>query len=540
MSRAPFRSLLATAFLLGFLLATSSSTTVPARDQEARPNILFIITDDQQAHTLGSMHNGLVHTPNLDGLARRGVLFERCYATTAICMASRASLLTGLHEYRTGCNFTTGKVAAKDWFHSAYPVRLRQAGYWLGYGGKWNIRVDGLNWQVEFDQWAGFDDAGGHGFYPTDKNASLTKYAAQYPHVSRALGAFACDFVRNAARQGRPFCLSLGFKAPHIPYDYIDPLDRNLYPDTVFPEPANYGAAASAKLPIQARLSRQYALRGEWDKDHFQANMRLYHQLVSGMDAAVGMVLAELERQGMAGNTVIIFTSDNGHFNGEHGLTDKVLPYEESSRVPLFIVDPRLTTAERQARSRAIVANIDIGPTILAYARVPMPDNLDGKSLEPIVRDFTKTVRKSLPVASTWSWSGSDHSRCLSVITDRWTYTYWAYGDGNVLPAEELYDLENDPHQLRNLAADPSQARALRQMRTAYDEHLGAWAQNTVVDPAYSRLVRIFDRNVPWQDKEFQHFSPSPLIPLYYETGRSEVMKVYRELVGRSAPTSAP
>jgi arylsulfatase A-like enzyme len=166
------------------------------------------MADDHRALSLGSRGNKEIITPNLDQLARDGISFTRCYATSPLCMASRATVMTGMFEYKTGCNFQTGKLSAQDWGQS-YPVLMKRAGYRIAFAGKWGFPITVADYQETFDKWGGFQGAG-QGHYETSKNPALLSYAKEYPHVSKALGAFGQDFIRESAKAGKAFaCLSV-------------------------------------------------------------------------------------------------------------------------------------------------------------------------------------------------------------------------------------------------------------------------------------------------------------------------------------------
>lgn len=487
---------------LGLLWATLASLPAHAAP-DARPNIVFLMADDHQAQALGCMGNREILTPQIDRLAADGVVFERCYATSPLCMASRATVMTGMYEYKTGCNFETGKLAADDWHGLAYPVLLRASGYRTAFAGKWGFPLEVDDYQGDFDAWGGFVGAS-QGFYRTAKNPSLVEYAERYPHVTRALGAFGRDFIRESVESDRPFCLSISFKAPHKPHDEIDPADRGLYKDVEFSRPPNFGEQGAARLPLQPKLGRQYYQRDEWDDDHYQDHLRAYYRLISGVDTAVGMIREEIERQGVADNTVIIYTSDNGYFCGMHGLQGKVLPYEESARIPLIILDPRSPSAGHGLRSKSLVANIDFAATILQLAGLSHTPKVDGTSLVRVVNDPTQNVRDSLLLIQNWGWINSDHNKGLAVVTDDWKYINWCYADENLPPAEELFFLPDDPFEINNRIDDPAAATAKRRLQTVYDGFHAHWSVYCVNVPDYKRYRLIFDRHVPWQKKTYR------------------------------------
>ena len=353
--RATF-TVLASGLMIAIATGPAHAAAAPAR-----PNLIFLLADDLAAGAVGYSGNRDVITPHLDRLARDGVRFVSHYDTTSICMASRCTVLTGLYEYRHGCNFDHGDLERR-FIAQSYPVRLRQAGYFTGFAGKIGFVLQGEKFEAFaplFDQWAG---GPGQTFYETANNAGFAKYAAQYPHSSRANGAWAQDFLKTAKASGKPFCLSVSFKAPHLPFT-PDPIDLKLYAGKTFTRPPNYGVEKGTHVSPQARTSRAATGYREWIDD-FDGTAAKYYALVTGVDAAVGMIREELVRQGLDRNTVIIFTSDNGYNAGSHGFGDKVLPYEEASKAPLIIYDPRLPAGKNGQACAAVTGNIDLAPTL--------------------------------------------------------------------------------------------------------------------------------------------------------------------------------
>ncbi|RME90215.1 MAG: acetylglucosamine-6-sulfatase, partial [Verrucomicrobia bacterium] len=490
------------AFLWGLLLLGIAGTTGgPARAANApdpRPNLVFLLADDQCFWSLGCYGNPDVQTPNLDRLAAEGMAFDRHYDTTAICMASRASILTGLFEFRTGCNFDHGPLVRERWEQS-YPVLLRRAGYLTAFAGKIGIEVAERPGgpsrlpEEDFDWWG----AGpGQTFYETARNPSMARYAAQYPHSTLAYGAFGRDFIRHAASQGRPFCLSISFKAPHRP-PTPDPRFDAVYAGRRFTKPANFGREHGLHFSPQSRQGRQYKRFHEWGYDtDYDGVMRLYHQLIYGIDVAVGMIRQALEEAGVANNTVVIYTSDNGFLCGAHGYASKVLPYEESSRVPLIVYDPRHPGGGR--RSRALTGNVDIAPTLLELAGVPVPPGIDGRSLLPLCRDPGATIHEHLPLINVW---GPAPTHSLGVVTGRWKYVFWNYGAEPFTPVEEVYDLDHDPLELTNAVARLPEP-TLRRLRAFYDLYVGQWRRQAVPWHGYPPFGVIFDRTLPWPEKQ--------------------------------------
>jgi len=205
---------------------------------DSRPNMIFLFTDDQTVGAMGCYGNKDIITPHMDKLAADGVRFRNHYNSSSICMASRASVMTGLYEHRHGCNVSHGNLERRL-FDQSYPVKLRQAGYFTGFAGKIGSGIKGEKFEPfekEFDVWA---VGPGQTLYETAKNQGIAQYADKYPHCSRAYGAWAQDFMKSAKQSGKPFCLSISFKAPHMPFT-PDPIDLKLYgSETTFTRPLN-------------------------------------------------------------------------------------------------------------------------------------------------------------------------------------------------------------------------------------------------------------------------------------------------------------
>jgi arylsulfatase A-like enzyme/DNA-binding beta-propeller fold protein YncE len=509
-------------FLL--LIVVTTCVTLSGSEPPERPNIVFLLADDQCTYSMGCYGNTDVQTPQLDQLARDGLVFENHYDATAICMASRASILTGKYEYRHGCNFGHGHLLRGHWANS-YPVLLRSAGYMTAMAGKIGIEVTdqpggrGELPESDFDRWG----AGpGQTSYVTSKNRSIAHYAKEYPHSTLAYGAFGRDFIGEAVRDGRPFCLSISFKAPHRP-DTPDPRFDDVYQGKKFQRPQNYGREHGEHFSLQSRQGRQYARFTQWGYDRdYDAVMARYHQQVYGIDVAVGMIRDALREQGVADNTVVIYSSDNGFLCGSHGYGSKVLPYEESSRVPLIIYDPRRPVAGQRLRCNALTGNVDLAPTILELAGVQLPTGLDGVSLVPLCDDPQGAVRESLALMNVW---GPPAVHSLSVVTKDWKYVFWPYAEGDFRPSEEIYWLEQDPYELVNCLASnsapqlPGKAddskrvvpgRALSQLRALYDKAVSDWQKNAVPYHRYAPYGTVFDRHVAWEQKRAMALGNQP------------------------------
>jgi arylsulfatase A-like enzyme len=473
---------------------------VSAVSAEQKPNIIYLMADDQNFGSIGVYGNSEVITPNMDKLGRDGVIFDRHYNTTSICMASRANVMTGMYEYKTGTNFNHSDMKPEIWSKS-YPVLLRQSGYFTAFAGKFGFEVEGRTKGLcpeDFDMWGG---APGQTEYETAKNPAMAKYAKEYPHSTLAYGAFSQDVIREAVKQQKPFCLSISFKAVHKPA-IPDPRFDHVYAGKTFTKPANFGRKAGEHMSEQSKQGRQYPRFTEWHYDtDYDGVMGTYYQQVYGIDVAIGMIRAELEAQGIADNTVIIYTSDNGYICGSHGYASKVLPMEESARAPLMIFDPRSPNAGKELRSPALTGNIDFAPTILTLAGVPVPENMDGVSLLPLLDDPASDVREQLAFMNTF---GPPATQSLTVLTKELKYTYWWYGDDKMKPVEELYHLGKDPLEMTNMANSPESEPVLKLMRKKYDTELTLWKDQAVEQGKYQQYGALFDRTISWEKKQFK------------------------------------
>lgn len=461
-----------------------------------KPNLIVLVSTDHSAALTGFQGGMEGVTPNLDALAAAGTVFGKAYSCTPWFGPGRAALLTGKLEHRSGNRI--GK--------EAFPLRLKQAGYTLGFAGDWLPSLEsGLaeeEWKAAFDAWAATDRSNKQP-HQTAGHASLTKWAGQFPDTSRALGAWGAEFVKEKATGGQPFCLIVFFKAPHVPRVAANPEDAAAFAEREFPYPANYGFAegGSPLPPLQMQMTRQWLGGATWRPDRFQHEMRGAAALVRGLDAGVGLISQALQASGVADRTVVLFASSNGHFAGNHGLDDKMLPFEEAARVPLVIHDPRVPKAERASRSQALVATVDVAATAAEVAGLPELPGQDGKSLLPMLASAEAKGHPHLPLCQvSFSDTGTDFGRVMGVTDGRHKYLFWPYGDAWTAPAEQLFDLENDPGELSNLAGKPEHAELLETMRGLYDRELERW-KTEGESPMARRWAALGDRHMPWTQK---------------------------------------
>lgn len=452
-------TLLAAGLACGFLTGCRPGAAGDARTN--RPNLVVLVTDDHRWDALGASGNPIIQTPALDALAGDGVRFRNAYVTSPICMISRASIFSGHYGRRHGIHdFRTD--FSPEAFARTYPALLRSAGYWSGFIGKYGVGTSMP--EDEFDVWHGFPGQG--------------KYETQDPqgrpiHLTRLMGDQAVDFVENAPAD-RPFVLSVSFKAPHVqdgdPRQFIpDPAYASLYADVSIPLPKTAGSEHLERLPpflrsdsTEARL--RWKLRFATPEMH-QSSVKNYYQLLTQVDDVVGEIREALRRRALEDNTVIVFLGDNGFFLGEHGLAGKWYGYEESIRVPLIVYDPRLPEARRGQVRDEMALNVDIAPTLLAAAGLPIPPEMQGRDLMPLLRGERVAWREDFLFEHLFPHARIPRSD--GVVAGR--YKYLRYIDQAPV-YEQLFDLERDPDETINLAGRPDHAEVLRRMRERYTQ----------------------------------------------------------------------
>lgn len=424
------------AFMMNILSAQPNS----------KPNIIFILTDDQRYDLLGCTGNKQIKTPNIDQLAHQGVLFANAHVTSAICTPSRVSMFLSQFERKHGVNFNSGTCVSDEAWEQSYPVILKNNGYYTGYVGKNHSPVgkggyaSGLI-EKTFDYWyAGHEHLG---FYPKQRH-QIFKWAKHDTQVE-ILNEGVDDFLSNEHRlkgakhfidkrpADKPFFLNLCFNLPHgagtgsmrmLPSD--SSIYRTLYRDIEIPLVENYIAYADIKEPKlppsihfadEIQVGYYYAREEESVRERTVREM----QTVTGIDGLVGDLMDFLKENKMDKNTIIIFASDHGIFRGEFGLAGKSLCYEVCTHIPLIVYNPMLNRKTRGRVVDELVQTIDIGPTMLKYAGIEPPEAFQGKDLSSLIEGGAQPVRDFLFTENLWS-TQFGNPRCESVQDKTWKY----------------------------------------------------------------------------------------------------------------------
>ena len=473
---------IAAATTLSFVPRHATGPERPSQPRPQRPNIVFIMTDDHAAHAISAYGSRVNRTPNLDRLAKEGMLMTNVFATNSICTPSRATILTGQYSHLNGVTmfnrFDSRRLTVAQ--------LLQRAGYHTGMIGKWHLGSDPQG----FDHWEILPGQGAYAnpiFYTA---SSETTYTGRYvTDVTTDLGI---EFIRKRPRD-KPFFLMLHHKAPHRPWE-PDQMHRAAFADKWIPEPPTlwdtYATRTDAlheneqriarnlsnrdlKLPPPPELSgaslaawlstmpdtvtttrngASVTLTGEslvrWK---YQRYMQDYLATVQSVDDNVGRVLDYLDQNGLARNTIVIYTSDQGFFLGDHGLYDKRFMYEESLRMPFLVRWPAAIRAG--SRSDAIGLNLDFAPTFLEAAGQPVPNEMQGRSMLPLLRGRTPAGWRTSMYYRYYHDPGDHNTRQHYGVRTRthkliyfWTKNQW-----------ELFDLVNDPMEMHNIYGQPGQ-----------------------------------------------------------------------------------
>jgi arylsulfatase A-like enzyme len=427
-----------------------------------RPNVIYIMSDDHASHALSCYGSRINTTPNLDRIARQGMRFENCFVTNSLCGPSRATLLTGKYSHVNGYTVNERQF---DGSQATFPKLLQQAGYQTAIVGKWHLGSD----PTGFDYW---NILPGQGIYLDPQFIEMGVKKQIKGYVTDIITDRAIDYLKRCDK-AKPFCLLYHHKAPHRSW-VPDPKHAALYENRSIPLPDTFDddysnratPAREQQMTIERDLNKTdlkqdppSGLSGHELKEwKYQRFIKDYVRVIASVDENVGRLLDHLEESGLAKNTIVIYTSDNGFFLGDHGWFDKRFMYEESLRVPLLVRYPGMIRPG--SVSRAFVSNADFAPTFLDYAGVPVPGDMQGRSLRPILQGREPAGwRKSL-YYHYYEFPQPHHVYPhVGVRTERYKLVYYY-----TIKEWELFDLKGDRHELRNLYNDPAYARTRDQL----------------------------------------------------------------------------
>lgn len=489
-----------------------------------KPNIVFIMSDDHAYQAISAYGYDLNSTPNIDRIAKEGAIFNRAFVTNSICAPSRAVMLTGKHSHING---KVDNIQSFDWNQDNFAKSLQKSGYQTAMIGK--IHMDGLP--------QGFDYSNvlpGQGQYynPDFLENGVVKRISGY--VTKITTDIALNWLKNKREQDKPFLLLYHQKAPHRTW-MPEKKHMTLFDDKTFSPPANFfdnykgrKAAAAHEMGIDKDMDLVYDLKmldekGEiktkyrkyaqsmynrmdaeqksaWDayykpiikkfkKDNLSGKelalwkydryMKDYLRTIQSVDDGVGEILDYLDENGLSENTIVVYTSDQGFYLGEHGWFDKRFMYEESFRTPLLIKYPKEITPGTVLNK--MVQNLDFAPTFLDYAGIDIPKEIQGESIRKLVKGKAKDWRDAI-YYTYYEYPGEHNvARHNGVRTDRYKLIHFYYD----YEKWELYDLEKDPTEMHNVYDDAEYAEVQEEMHKKFKEVRVKYKDNDALDKKY-------------------------------------------------------
>ncbi|MFY0626958.1 MAG: sulfatase-like hydrolase/transferase [Reichenbachiella sp.] len=470
--------------------------------KKEKPNIIFLLSDDQRDNTFGAMGHSVLQTPNVDKLIEQGVRFSNTYIAEPVCAQSRISIFTGMHERLHGVGFTSSYDLTEEQWENSYPELLRKNGYYTGFIGKIGIEYYEFKGRVKekFDFWKGHD--GWAKFWPKTVEHCFEYFKANEQIITPIMGESIGEFIESVPKD-KPFSLSVSFSVPHgsqvksmypnnkaaakcaIAANEYDPLKGLEFYDTLYRNveikiPDETATDPYVNIPKNILDQSKGRATGTYIYDYDTAWCREHHvryyQMISAMDRVIGDMMTSLEEKGLSENTIIIFASDHGLLMGEHGMGGKALLYDMASKIPFFIYDPRLPDSKKGLTKNELVSSLDITSTILDYAGIEPTVEMQGKSLLPIMNTESVEWREELFLESLFT--GRDNPFCEGIRKGDWKYIrmykggIWGYTEENLnfkdrKPAfEQLFNVKDDPGERNNLINSYEETKLLSDLRT--------------------------------------------------------------------------
>lgn len=442
-----------------FLSGLAATLPRLAAQSPARPNILFVMSDDHAAHAISAYGSRINKTPNIDRLAKEGVRLENCFCTNSICTPSRAAILTGQYSHKNGVTTLNEKLDPKSRSVAKY---LQADGYETAMIGKWHLGTEPQG----FDHWRILPGQGAYYNPEFIEQAGRKKYEG---YCTDLITDFAIDWMKTR-NTSKPFFMMCHHKAPHRAWD-PGPKYRDFLKDVNVPEPSNlyedvrHGEKMRVGEDFSERDLKQKppeGLKGEaLRKWAYQVYIKDYLRCVQSVDDSVGRLLDHLDANNMRDNTLVIYTSDQGFFLGDHGMYDKRLMYEESLRMPFLARYPKEIAAG--SVNQDLLLNIDFAHTFMDFAGLGRDQYMDGESFRTNLQGRTaENWRKSMYYRY-WMHDDPDHHVPAHYGVRTKTHKLICFPGPPV--RWELYDLEKDPKEMKNIAEDPSQATLMRRLR---------------------------------------------------------------------------
>ena len=433
-----------------------------------RPNIIFIMSDDHAAHALSCYGSKINKTPNLDRLAKEGMLFNNCFCTNSICAPSRAVILTGKYSHING-KIDNSKENRFDGSQQTFPRLLQTAGYETAMIGKWHLRSE----PTGFDYW---NVLPGQGKYHDPTFIEMGQKKKYQGYVTDLITDFALDWLKKR-KKDRPFCLMYHHKAPHRNWQ-PDERFGNLYENIGVPVPDTFDddydtrtdAAKEQNMTIEhalhvpgdTKIRPPAHLKGKALKHwKYQRYIKDYLRTIASVDYNVGRFLDYLDESGLAKDTLVVYTSDQGFFLGDHGWFDKRFMYEESLRMPLLVRCPK--KIKPGSVNNDIVLNLDFAPTFLDLTAAGIPPDIQGRSILPLLTGKKPADWRTSMYYHYYEYPGAHAvKRHYGIRTRRYKLIHFYYD----IDAWELYDLEKDPKELNNVYDHLGYAKVVRELKT--------------------------------------------------------------------------
>ncbi len=440
---------------------------------DPRPNILFIMSDDHASHAMSCYGSRINRTPNLDRIADDGMRFDNCFCTNSICTPSRAVILTGTYNHINGVTTLDSRL---DGRLVTMPKLLQAAGYQTAIVGKWHLGHGGEADPTGFDYW---NVLPGQGLYHNPEMIEMGERKTFPGYATDLITDFSLDWL-NQRDPDRPFFLMCHHKAPHRPWE-PDEKHAKLYENEEIPYPETFNddysnraaAAAAAKMRIDRDMTltdlKQPTPEGltpeEEKKWKYQRYIKDYLRCVASIDDNVGRLLDWLEAEGLAENTIVVYTSDQGFFLGDHGWYDKRFMYEESLRMPFIIRHPASITPG--SVNEQMILNVDFASTFLDYANVDIPEHFQGSTFRALLEGGTPDGWQNSMYYRYWMHLAHHHVYAhygVRTLQHKLIYYYAdALGQPGAIddsrePEWELFDLDADPYELMNVYHDPAYA----------------------------------------------------------------------------------